>query len=132
MAEVENFVDTDRKINYNLYMDLVDRMRRKARGSTELQEKINAMTIFDLRLRARPANPSDRDLYIERMEELSDRVNSLPDSPDSEAKVEELLFRMWAVLEIFVEQSRVFKNDGKRSVTGKPITREEMSEVRGK
>lgn len=132
MAEVEDFVDTDRKINYNLYMDLVDRMRRKSRGSTELQEKINAMTIFDLRLRARSANPSDRDIYIEKMEALSDKINSLPDGEDSEANVESLLFRMWGVIETFVEQSRVFKNDGKRSVTGKPITREEMNEARGK
>lgn len=132
MAEVEDFVDTDRKINYNLYMDLVDRMRRKSRGSTELQEKINAMTIFDLRLRARSANPSDRDTYIEKMEALSDKINNLPDGEDSEAKVESLLFRMWGVIETFVEQSRVFKNDGKRSVTGKPITREEMNEARGK
>jgi len=32
MEEVDEFTDTDRKINYNLYMDLVDRMRRRRDG----------------------------------------------------------------------------------------------------
>lgn len=130
MAEIDEFMDTDRKINYNLYMDLVDRMRRKARGTEELQEKINAMTIFDLRLRARPANPTDRDIYIEKMEALSDRLNSIPEAEITNEKIEGILFKMWGVMEIFIDQSKVFKSEGKQSVTGKPITREEMAKVR--
>ena len=130
MEEVDEFQDTDRKINYNLYMDLVDRMRKKSSGQKELQEKINAMTIFDLRLRARPSNPNDKDIYIENMEALSDEINKLPDGPDYNEKVEAILFRMWGVMEIFIEQSKVFKTVGKAPVTGRPITREEMAKVR--
>ena len=130
MEEVDEFQDTDRKINYNLYMDLVDRMRRQASGKIQLQEKINALTIFDLRLRARPANPNDKDIYIERMEALSDEINKLPDGSDYNERVEAILFRMWGVIEIFIEQSMVFKTVGKAPVTGEPITREKMEKVR--
>lgn len=130
MEEVDEFQDTDRKINYNLYMDLVDRMRRKSSSQKELQEKINAMTIFDLRLRARQANPNDKDIYIETMEELSDEINKLQESLDYNEKVESILFRMWGAIEIFVQQSSVFKTVGRAPVTGKPITREEMEKVR--
>lgn len=129
MAEIEDFPDTDRKINYNLYMDLVERMRHSARGSTDLQEKLNALSIFDLRLRARPANPTDRDTYIEKMEDLSDKINRLPDDAEP-GDVENILFRMWGVIETYLEQSRVFRSDGKASVTGKPITRQEMEKLR--
>ena len=130
MEEVDEFQDTDRKINYNLYMDLVDRMRRQASGKIQLQEKINALTIFDLRLRARPSNPNDKDIYIENMEALSDEINKLPDGPDYNERIEAILFRMWGVMEIFIEQSRVFKTVGKAPVTGEPITREAMEKVR--
>ncbi len=130
MEEVDEFQDTDRKINYNLYMDLVDRMRRQASGKIQLQEKINALTIFDLRLRARPANPNDKDIYIERMEALSDEINKLPEVPDYNERIEAILFRMWGVIEIFIEQSMVFKTVGKAPVTGEPITREKMEKVR--
>lgn len=130
MAEIDEFMDTDRKINYNLYMDLVDRMRRKAHGTEELQEKVNAMTIFDLRLRARQAKPNDRDIYIEKMEALSDRLNSIPDEERTNETLEGILFKMWGIMEMYIEQSKVFKSEGRQSVTGKPITREEMEKVR--
>ena len=130
MEEVDEFQDTDRKINYNLYMDLVDRMRRKSNSQKDLQDKINAMTIFDLRLRARQANNNDRDIYIETIEELSDEINNLTDSPNYNEQVERILFRMWGAMEIFIEQSAVFKTVKRAPVTGKPITREEMEKVR--
>ncbi len=130
MAEVEEFQDTNRKVYYILYMEVMTKMGTHTRSSDEMQEKLLAVRKLHSRLRPAPANPTDRDIYIEKMAALGERLNDMEEGDDYFRRVDEILWEMVDTMNDFIETAKIFKSEGKASVTGRPITREEMREVR--
>ena len=130
MAEVEEFQDTNRKVYYILFMDVMAKMGTHTRSSDEMQEKLLAIRKLYSRLRPAPASPTDRDIFIERMASLGEKLNSIGEGEDYYSRVDSILWEMVDTMNDFIEAAKIFKSEGKVSVTGRPITREEMKEVR--
>lgn len=129
MAEVEEFIDTNRKVYYILFMDVMQKMGEQVRSSDGIQEKLLAIRKLHSRLRPAPANPVDRDIYIEKMAELGEKLNSVQEGEEYYREVDAILWQMVDTMNDFIESAKIFKSEGKQSVTGKPITREAMREV---
>jgi hypothetical protein len=129
MAEVEEFQDTNRKVYYILFMDVMTRMGSHTRSSDDMQEKLLAIRKLHSRLRPAPASPTDRDIYIEKMAALGERLNDMEEGDDYFRGVDEILWEMVDTMNDFIEKAKIFKSEGKASVTGRPITREAMKEV---
>lgn len=129
MAEVEEFQDTNRKVYYILFMDVMTRMGSHTRSSDDMQEKLLAIRKLHSRLRPAPASPTDRDIYIEKMAALGERLNDMEEGDDYFRGVDEILWEMVDTMNDFIEKAKIFKLEGKASVTGRPITREAMKEV---
>ena len=129
MAEVEEFQDTNRKVYYILFMDVMTRMGSHTRSSDDMQEKLLAIRKLHSRLRPAPASPTDSDLYIEKMAALGERLNDMEEGDDYFRGVDEILWEMVDTMNDFIEKAKIFKSEGKASVTGRPITREAMKEV---
>ena len=129
MAEVEEFQDTNRKVYYILFMDVMTRMGTHTRSSDEMQEKLLAIRKLHSRLRPAAASPTDRDLYIEQMATLGEKLNDMEEDESYFRKIDEILWEMVDTMNDFIEAAKIFKTEGKASVTGKPITREAMKEV---
>ena len=129
MAEVEEFQDTNRKVYYILFMDVMTRMGSHTRSSDDMQEKLLAIRKLHSRLRPAPASPTDSDIYIEKMAALGERLNDMEEGDDYFRGVDEILWEMVDTMNDFIEKAKIFKLEGKASVTGRPITREAMKEV---
>ena len=129
MAEVEEFQDTNRKVYYILFMDVMTRMGSHTRSSDDMQEKLLAIRKLHSRLRPAPASPTDRDIYIEKMAALGERLNDMEEGDDYFRGVDEILWEMVDTMNDFIEKAKIFKLEGKASVTGRHITREAMKEV---
>jgi hypothetical protein len=129
MAEVEEFQDTNRKVYYILFMDVMTRMGSHTRSSDDMQEKLLAIRKLHSRLRPAPASPTDSDIYIEKMAALGERLNDMEEGDDYFRGVDEILWEMVDTMNDFIEKAKIFKSEGKASVTGRPITREAMKEV---
>ena len=129
MAEVEEFQDTNRKVYYILFMDVMTRMGSHTRSSDDMQEKLLAIRKLHSRLRPAPASPTDRDIYIEKMAALGERLNDMEEGDDYFRGVDDILWEMVDTMNDFIEKAKIFKSEGKASVTGRPITREAMKEV---
>lgn len=129
MAEIEEFQDTNRKVYYILFMDVMQRMGTHTRNGDELQEKLFSIRKLHSRLRPAPADPTDRDIYIEKMADLGEKLNNIPVDENYYSKIDQVLWEMVDTMNDFIESAKIFKSEGKASVTGRPITREEMKEV---
>jgi hypothetical protein len=129
VAEVEEFQDTNRKVYYILFMDVMAKMGTHTRSSDEMQEKLLAIRKLHSRLRPAPAVPTDTDIYIEKMAALGEKLNSMEEGEDYFRKIDSVLWEMVDTMNDFIEKAKIFKSEGKASVTGRPITREAMKEV---
>ena len=132
MAEVEEFQDTNRKVYYILFMDVMQRMGSHTRNGDELQEKLFSIRKLHSRLRPAPASPTERDIYIEKMATLGEKLNSIQEDESYYTRIDQVLWEMVDTMNDFIESAKIFKSEGKASVTGRPITREEMREVNKK
>ena len=113
MAEVEEFQDTNRKVYYILFMDVMTRMGSHTRSSDDMQEKLLAIRKLHSRLRPAPASPTDRDIYIEKMAALGERLNDMEEGDDYFRGVDEILWEMVDTMNDFIEKAKIFKSEGK-------------------
>lgn len=113
MAEVEEFQDTNRKVYYILFMDVMTRMGSHTRSSDDMQEKLLAIRKLHSRLRPAPASPTDSDIYIEKMAALGERLNNMEEGDDYFRGVDEILWEMVDTMNDFIEKAKIFKSEGK-------------------
>ena len=113
MAEVEEFQDTNRKVYYILFMDVMTRMGSHTRSSDDMQEKLLAIRKLHSRLRPAPASPTDSDIYIEKMAALGERLNDMEEGDDYFKGVDEILWEMVDTMNDFIEKAKIFKSEGK-------------------
>ncbi len=113
MAEVEEFQDTNRKVYYILFMDVMTRMGSHTRSSDDMQEKLLAIRKLHSRLRPAPASPTDSDIYIEKMAALGERLNDMEEGDDYFRGVDEILWEMVDTMNDFIEKAKIFKSEGK-------------------
>ena len=116
MAEVELYPDKDQENISKVWNDMHNKMITKTRSSDDIEEKMLAIRMMYSYIKAQAANPVDRDIYIEKMQQYGEMLKR---ASEGDNYIEESVAILWNMVDVtheFITAAKLFKTE--RRATG--------------
>jgi hypothetical protein len=116
MAEVDLYPDKDQENISKLWNDLNDKIKTKTRSTDDIEEKMLAIRMMYSYIKAQPANPIDRDIYIEKMQQYGEMLKKASEGDNYIDESVAILWNMVDATHEFITTAKLFKSE--RRATG--------------